>query len=45
MPAQQTAQYRMSETQRPLDAEVQESIFEYKLVTIEIFMQVILANK
>lgn len=45
MPAQQTPQYRLSETQRPLDAEVQESVFEYKPVPIEIFMQVILSNK
>lgn len=45
MPAQQTPQHRLSETGRPLDAEVQESIFEYKPVTIEIFMKVLLANK
>lgn len=45
MPAQQTPQYRLSETGRSLDAEVQESIFEYKPVTIEIFMQILLPNK
>lgn len=45
MPAQQAPQYTLSETGRPLDDEVQESIFGYKPVTTEIFMQMFLANK